>query len=96
MRSLSKAENKHYINAVFGSGDGIWDWDLRTDKIYLSENLKKILGYTDNQIGSNPQEWISRIYYKDRRKFKSKLQNVLVVFTISWSLNVAWFTVMAA
>lgn len=77
MRSLSKAENKHYINAVFGSGDGIWDWDLRTDKIYLSENLKKILGYTDNQIGSNPQEWISRIYYKDRRKFKSKLQKCL-------------------
>ncbi len=77
MRALSKAENKHYIDAVSGSGDGIWDWDLRNDKIYVSENLKKNLGYSDTQTGVSSQEWISRIYYKDRRKFKSKLQKCL-------------------
>ncbi len=77
MRSLSKAENKHYINAVFGSGDGVWDWDLCTDSIYLCENWKRILGYSDSQIGNSSQEWLSRIYYKDRRKFNNKLQKCL-------------------
>ncbi len=77
MRSQSKAENKHYLDALHGSGDGIWDWDLRTDRVYLCENWKKILGFFDDRIKSSSHEWLSHIFYKDRQKFKSKLQKCL-------------------
>jgi PAS domain S-box-containing protein len=32
------------------SGDAIWDWDLKTDQIWFSPNVKKMLGYTNEEL----------------------------------------------
>lgn len=77
MKSQSNNEIQHYKNAVSSSYDGVWDWDLRNGTIFFCENWKKMIGCSSTQIGSNPQEWISRIYHKDRQKFKRKIQRCL-------------------
>ena len=36
-----------YALATLGSNDGIWDWDLRTDVLHVSERFHQILGLGD-------------------------------------------------
>lgn len=52
--------------AIKGSGDGLWDWDMVTDVLFLSKKWKEILGYTEDEIGNNLQEWESRLHPEDK------------------------------
>jgi diguanylate cyclase (GGDEF)-like protein/PAS domain S-box-containing protein len=36
--------------ALEGAGDGVWDWDMVTDKVFRSARWKEIYGYTNNEI----------------------------------------------
>ncbi|MEW4570743.1 EAL domain-containing protein [Tautonia sp. JC769] len=45
---LAQSENR-YALAVDGSNEGIWDWDLRTDTIYISEQLLWMIGEERDQ-----------------------------------------------
>lgn len=36
--------------AFEGSGDGLWDWDLRLGTLFLSPSFKALLGYSDTEL----------------------------------------------
>lgn len=36
--------------ALEGAGDGVWDWDMVSDKVFRSARWKEIYGYTSNEI----------------------------------------------
>ncbi len=63
--ALQESEER-YALAVNGANDGIWDWDLKADKIHFAPRWKSMLGYENDEIGDTPNEWFSRIY-KDER-----------------------------
>ncbi|MBT7069364.1 MAG: EAL domain-containing protein [Anaerolineae bacterium] len=60
-KRLSKSEER-YALAVRGANDGLWDWDLRKNEIYLSPRWKQILGYREDEIGEDLSEWFGRIH----------------------------------
>ncbi len=41
---------ERYRLATEGSQDGIWDWDVGTNALYLSRLLKEMLGYAERDI----------------------------------------------
>lgn len=41
--------------------DGIWDWDLKTNKVFYSSQWKRILGFNDNEINDDLNEWEKRV-----------------------------------
>jgi diguanylate cyclase len=45
-----KDSNEQFKLAVQGSNDGIWDWDLRSNELYISPKWKEQLGYSDEEI----------------------------------------------
>jgi len=47
--------------AVRGSRDGLWDWDLATDRVFFSPRWKQLLGLDENDAGDTPQEWFRRV-----------------------------------
>ena len=51
--------------ATEGSGLGVWDWDVQAETVYYSPQWKKILGYSDNEIGNDLAESISRLHPED-------------------------------
>ncbi|WP_292433422.1 PAS domain S-box protein [Methylobacter sp.] len=52
--------------AVHGSGDGVWDWDMQTNETMYSNRWKEMLGYAENDILPNLQEWINLIHPDDQ------------------------------
>ena len=51
--------------AIQGSNHGLWDWNLETNEIYLSPRWKNMLGYQDNEIANNVDEWCRFVHPDD-------------------------------
>src|SRR4030065_265456 len=60
-----RESQERYTLAIQGANDGLWDWDLRTNKVYFSPRWKNMLGYSESEIGDQPSEWLNRIHLDD-------------------------------
>ena len=65
-----RESEERYMLATQGANDGLWDWKLKTGKIYFSSKWKSILGYEDTEIGDSPDEWFDRIHPDDSKQVK--------------------------
>jgi len=72
LEALHRSEERYEL-AVRGANDGIWDWDLTTDRIYYSPRWKSMLGYEDGQIGDRPLEWFNRVSPLDVDRVKAEV-----------------------
>jgi diguanylate cyclase (GGDEF)-like protein/PAS domain S-box-containing protein len=70
--ALRESEER-YALAARGANDGLWDWDLEENTVYFSPRWKAMLGYKENEIGNQPDEWINRIHDADRERVKLEL-----------------------
>ena len=77
-RDRKKAEDalreseERYALAAHGANDGLWDWKLGTNEVYFSPRWTRMLGYSDNEIWSDPEEWFSRIHPADRERVRAQ------------------------
>ena len=51
--------------ALEGVGDGVWDWDVLSDTVYLTARCREIMGFEEGEMGSDRQEWLARIHPDD-------------------------------
>ncbi len=70
--SLLESEER-YALAARGANDGLWDWNLKTDKIYFSSRWKSMLGCKENDVGNRLEEWFHRIHPEDIDRVKAAL-----------------------
>ncbi len=68
-----RASEERFALTVRGSSVGIWDWDFTAGRIYLSPRWKSLLGCADEDIGSDPNEWLSRVHPDDQAGLKSAI-----------------------
>lgn len=72
IRELRESEAR-YALAARAANDGIWDWNLKTNEIYFSERWKEMLGYREDEIGTDLDEWFNRIHPDDRKQVQTNL-----------------------
>ena len=70
--ALRESEER-YALASAGANDGLWDWDLRTGKIYYGPRWKAMLGCAEGEVGSSPEEWLGRVHPDDIEQLKIDL-----------------------
>lgn len=63
-----RASRERFELAVEGSQDGLWDWDLTTDKVWFSPRWKEIIGYADHELANDVQEWIARLHPDEKAR----------------------------
>jgi len=71
--SQLKESQERYELATAGSSDGIWDWDLVTNRVYYSERWKKQIGIPKEEAANQPKTWLNRIHPDDRQPFETAL-----------------------
>lgn len=72
-----KKIHERYMLAVKGNHDGIWDWDMVTDELFLSERWKNILGYADSELESAHGLFKSLLHPDDKNRVSDYLKSYL-------------------
>ncbi len=63
-QTLRKTEEQVLL-AVGAANVGLWDWDVLTNKVYYSPEWKRQIGYTEDEISDEFEEWRSRVHPDD-------------------------------
>lgn len=72
-----KRSREQFELAVRGSNDGIWDWDLRTNELYLSPKWKEQLGYAENELPNEFATFESLLHPEDKPSVFELVQEYL-------------------
>jgi PAS domain S-box-containing protein len=64
---------QRYLLALRGSQDGLWEWNLDSDRVLLSPRWKGMLGFESHEISDDKAGWLARVHIDDRASFESAL-----------------------
>ena len=70
--ALRQSEQRYSL-AARGANDGLWDWDLNTGSLYLSERWCAMLGYGAGDMGTSPEMWFSLIHPDDVAEVRTQI-----------------------
>ena len=76
-----RASEERYALAAEAANDGLWDWNLRTQELYLSTRWKALIGIAGEQITKNPDEWFRRVHADDIQRLKDNIESHLTEAT---------------
>ncbi|MEY3328094.1 MAG: hypothetical protein RLZZ115_975 [Cyanobacteriota bacterium] len=73
--SLPLPSNHPVTKPLKSNLEGIYHWNLKTNKILYSSQWKAMLGYQDHEIKNTREEWLSRIHPQDLKLVKVALKD---------------------
>jgi diguanylate cyclase (GGDEF)-like protein/PAS domain S-box-containing protein len=76
LSDLARTEER-YALATRAANDGIWDWDLINDRIYLSHRWHAILGLDEPVDDSGPERWLDLVHSDSRLQLRAAIDSHL-------------------
>lgn len=73
-----KKIKEQYELSIAGSNDGIWDWDIVNNKLFLSTRWKEILGYKDSELRNEFDTFTKLLADEDRERVNSYINAYFV------------------
>ncbi|MEN7548350.1 PAS domain S-box protein [Rapidithrix thailandica] len=73
---LAKSQERFKL-AISGGLVGVWDWDIDRDTMYLSPNLKEMLGYGEEEINDSLAGWSELIHPEDKNTVQLSINDHL-------------------
>jgi PAS domain S-box-containing protein len=61
-----KESDERWQFAIEENGDGLFDWNVETNEVFYSKQWKAMLGFEDDEIENNFEEWEKRIHPDDK------------------------------
>ncbi len=94
--------NNRLMQAVEGSQDGLWSWDLKKNSFYVSSRLKEILGYHKDEFIATIHTWrrllhpseVREIFYQINLCKRKKIENFKDTYRMKHK-NGRWIWVLA-
>jgi PAS domain S-box-containing protein len=72
--ALRQSEERWELS-VRGNNDGIWDWNVQANEVFLSSRSKEILGYEDHEIQNIVDEWANLVHPDDLGWVRQAIQD---------------------
>lgn len=87
-RQLVDTEQRFEV-AVSGSRDGIWDWDITANAVFLSAGWKAMLGYQDAELENSYDTWMQLMHPDDLERVMLRMAEYLEGQQPGMKLNIA-------
>jgi len=71
-KALEDSEAR-FARALRGANDGIWDWHVDQDRLYVSERWASMLGLSRDSIGESSASWFGRVHPDDLPDFRQAI-----------------------
>ncbi|MES2430541.1 MAG: PAS domain-containing protein [Bacteroidota bacterium] len=82
---VEKKEQANILNITSKlSYDGIWDWNINTNKFYLSAGFEKLFGLSLNNVKNGKIDWISFVHTDDKDKITNGITIALASAKNYW------------
>ncbi len=69
-----RSSEERWQFALEGAGDGVWDWDAQTNKVFFSRQWKAMLGFAEREVGDTLDEWDRRVHPDDKAYVDAEIQ----------------------
>jgi two-component system, NarL family, sensor histidine kinase UhpB len=66
------------------TNDAIWDYDMKTEKIFYNERLVSTFGYSKEELSDNTNWWENNIHELDKDRVLKRMNNLLERNKTSW------------
>jgi len=77
---ISTIDDKRWQIALENSNVGLWDFDVKSNKVFYSKESKAILGFKDHEITNSVKEWNKRVHPEDlevyQKDFSAHIQGL--------------------
>jgi two-component system, NarL family, sensor histidine kinase UhpB len=80
----AKATIDRYEALGNATNDAIWDYDMKTEKIFYNERLVSIFGYSREELNDNTNWWENNIHEVDKERVLKRMNNLLERNKTSW------------
>jgi PAS domain S-box-containing protein len=74
---LTQQSEERYALAARGASDGLWDWNLETNRIYFSSRWKSMVGCAESEVSNHPDEWLKRVHPEEIIRLKQQISDQL-------------------
>ena len=83
-----REDEERFAFAVEGAGDGVWDWDIRTNEVNYSDIWMSMLGYSPNELPYTFNTYTELVHIDDLPIVKEKIGNCMEGKTDNYSVEV--------
>lgn len=72
-------ERLRFARSMRGANDAIWEWDIKTDTLYLSERWYEIIG-SNTPLFTNPnsEDWNQLVHPEDRHQLRQAVRRHII------------------
>jgi hypothetical protein len=72
-----RRSREQFALAMEGSDDGLWDWEIATNRVYYSPRWKEMLGYADDELPNAFATWEDRLHPEDQERALAAMKSYL-------------------
>jgi diguanylate cyclase (GGDEF)-like protein/PAS domain S-box-containing protein len=76
MTDLRRSEERYAV-AVRATNDGIWDWELATERMHFSDRWKTLIGYPDFASQPTADAWFALVHPDDVERLREEIESHL-------------------
>src|SRR6476619_2798082 len=55
--------------------EGLWDWNLESDRVHFSPRWIALVGCEDHEVGGTPEEWFERVHPDDSARLAREIES---------------------
>jgi diguanylate cyclase (GGDEF)-like protein len=80
-------EDSRFGLALAAAHQGLWDWDLKRDRLFLSPSVEVLLGARPGQLQASDRDWSAHIHPDDLTTFLGALEDYRKLGDVSFALD---------